>query len=352
MHARIPLFPEQASTLAPSVDLLFFFLIAVSVFFGLLIATLLVVFAIRFRRRAGAPVPRPIHGSTALELFWTIIPFGIGMIIFFWGAMLYFEMARPPDDAHEVFVVGKQWMWKLQHLEGRREINELHVPVGQAIKLTMTSEDVIHSFFVPAFRMKADVIPGRYTTTWFQATKVGEYHLFCSQYCGTEHAGLIGRVVVMEPADYQAWLSQSGPSGMSGAAPAPGTVPGAASASAAAVSAPAAGAALFASLGCITCHQPQPGALGPSLIGLYGSRVKLQDGSEVVADDAYIRESILTPTAKVVAGFQPVMPTFQGQVDEEQILQLIQYIRSLKPASDGAAAGVAEAQPAPAAPAS
>jgi cytochrome c oxidase subunit 2 len=347
MHARIPLFPEQASTMAPAVDMLFFFLIAVSVFFGLLIATLLVTFAIRFRRRAGAGVPQPIHGSTALELVWTIIPFGIGMFIFFWGAVLYFDMARPPDDAHEVFVVGKQWMWKLQHLEGRREINELHVPVGQPIKLTMTSEDVIHSFFVPAFRMKADVIPGRYTTTWFQATRVGEYHLFCSQYCGTEHAGMIGRVVVMEPADYQAWLSQSAPTHI---APAPGAVPGAAQA--VPVSASEAGAALFASLGCITCHQQQPGALGPSLIGLYGSRVKLQDGSEVTADDAYIRESILTPTAKVVAGFQPVMPTFQGQVDEEQIMQLIQYIRSLKPTGDATASGVTAPQPAAAAPAS
>jgi cytochrome c oxidase subunit 2 len=335
---RTLLFPEQASTLAASVDLFYFFLIGVSLFFGLLIATLLVVFAVRFRRRPGDPVPAPIHGSTALELAWTIIPFSLAMVIFFWGALLFFEMARPPDNAHEVFVVGKQWMWKLQHLEGRREINELHVPIGQPVKLTMTSEDVIHSFFVPAFRMKADVVPGRYNTAWFEATKLGEYHLFCAEYCGTEHSGMIGRVVVMEPADYQAWLSQkeatiamtaagaAGPAGQGGA-----------------VSVVAAGETLFTKWACATCHQPQAGALGPSLVGIYGKRVTLQDGRQVVVDDAYLRESILNPTAKVVGGYPPVMPTFQGQLDEEQVLQLIQYIKSLKPAD---APGVAGAEPA------
>ncbi|MFI5280765.1 MAG: cytochrome c oxidase subunit II [Gemmatimonadales bacterium] len=348
MHSKFPLFPEQASTLAAQVDLFYFFLIGVSLFFGTLIAVLLVAFAVRFRRRPGDATPKPIHGSTALELLWTIVPFGLAMIIFVWAAVLYFEMARPPDNAHEVFVVGKQWMWKLQHIEGRREINELHVPVGQAVKLTMTSEDVIHSFFVPAFRMKADVVPGRYTTTWFQATKVGEYHLFCSQYCGTEHSGMIGRIVVMEPADYQGWLSQSAPT--TAAAVAPSGAP--AAAQQASVSPAAAGEALFTQKACATCHQPQGGALGPSLLGIYGKPVKLQDGSEVVADDAYIRESILNPTAKIVAGFQPVMPTFQGQLDEEQIRQLIEYIKSLKPAGGAAAPGLADARPGAADPAS
>jgi len=324
--------------------MLYFFLIGLSLFFGLLIATLLVVFAIRFRRRPGDGIPQPIHGSTPLELVWTIIPFTLGMGIFLWGAWLFFAMSRPPDNAHEVFVVGKQWMWKLQHLEGRREIDELHVPIGQAVKLTMTSEDVIHSFYVPAFRMKADVVPGRYTTAWFQATKVGEYHLFCAEYCGTSHSGMIGRIVVMEPADYQAWLSQTAP----GAAGARG--PGAAQP--ASVSPAAAGEALFNQMGCITCHQAQAGALGPSLIGIYGKPVKLQDGSEVVVDDAYLRESILHPTAKIVAGFQPVMPTFQGQLDEEQVLQLIQYIKSLQPPGTGGAAGVAAAPAGAAEPAS
>ena len=342
MHPKLSLLPDQASTLAPSVDLFYFFLIGVSLFFGLLIATLLIVFAVRFRRRPGAAVPQPIHGSTPLELLWTIIPFSIAMVIFTWGAVLFFRMARPPDNAHEVFVVGKQWMWKLQHLEGRREINELHVPIGQAVKLTMTSEDVIHSFYVPAFRMKADVVPGRYTTAWFEPTRVGEYHLFCAEYCGTEHSGMIGRIVVMEPAEYQAWLSEAGASGMGAAGAAPGAAPAPA----------AAGQALFSQKACNTCHQPQGGALGPSLIGVYGHPVKLQDGSEVIADDAYLRESILNPTAKMVAGFQPVMPTFQGQLDEEQVLQLIQYIKSLKPAAGSGVAGAPAGVEAPATPAS
>ena len=336
MHSKIPLFPEQASTLAAQVDLLYFFLIGVSLFFGVLIATLLVTFAIRYRRRVGDPVPPAIEGFLALELLWTVIPFGLAMMIFFWGAVIYFEMARPPDNAHEVFVVGKQWMWKLQHLEGRREINELHVPIGQPIKLTMTSEDVIHSFYVPAFRMKADVLPGRYTTTWFEATKVGEYHLFCAEYCGTSHAGMIGRIVVMEPAEYQAWLSESGPTVPGGAAPVAGT---------AGVPPAEAGLALFQQFSCVACHQdkPTPAAVGPSLVGLFGKQVTLQDGRQVVADDAYLRESILDPTAKMVSGYLPVMPTFQGQLDEEQIRQLIQYIKSLKPAGETASPGVAAA---------
>ncbi len=331
MHPRLPLFPEQASTLAPHVDLLLFFLIGVSCFFALLIASLLIVFAIRYRR--GAAPPEQIHGSTQLELTWTIVPFVIAMVIFAWGAWVYMEMARPPDNAHEVFVVGRQWMWKLQHLEGRREINELHVPVGQPVKLTMTSEDVIHSFYVPAFRMKWDVLPGRYTTAWFQPTRIGEYHLFCAEYCGTQHSGMIGRIVVMEPAEYQTWLSQTAPTTLMAS--------GGGGAAATNVSPAAAGEALFTQKSCITCHRPQGGALGPSLVGLYGSHVKLQDGSEVVADDAYLRESILRPTAKLVAGFQPVMPTFQGQLDEEQVLQLIQYIKSLGSGPATGGSGVA-----------
>ncbi len=345
MHSKLPLFPDQASTLAAQVDRLTYFLLGVGLFFGVLIAVLLIVFAIRFRRRPGDGAPAPIHGSTSLELLWTIIPFGIAMVIFLWGASVYFEMARPPDNAQEVFVVAKQWMWKLQHLEGRREINELHVPIGQAMKLTMTSEDVIHSFYVPAFRMKADVLPGRYTTTWFEATKVGQYHLFCAEYCGTDHSGMIGRIVVMEPADYQAWLSESGATVVADGI-------GSGSAQPASAAPVAAGEALFTQKACATCHQPQGGALGPSLVGLYGKPVKLQDGSAVVADDAYIRESILNPTAKLVAGFQPVMPTFQGQLNEEQILQLIQYIKSLKAPGDRTGQGIAEVQPGAAQPAS
>jgi len=302
--------------MAPRVDALYFFLISVSGFFAVLIACTLVYFAVRYRRRSDSERPPAIHGSLALELAWSIIPFGIAMFMFFWGANVYVSMAKPPDDAMEVFVVGKQWMWKLQHMEGRREINELHVPVGRAVKLTMTSEDVIHSFFVPAFRMKQDVIPGRYTTTWFQATKPGTYHLFCAEYCGTEHAKMIGRVVVMDPAEYQAWLSGSAPAGAAPAAEPGGTA-----------SMVAAGAELFKKLGCVACHLPAGGGLGPSLVGVIGKTIPLQDGSSVVADESYLRESILNPQAKLHQGFQPIMPTFKGQVNEETLMQLITFIK-------------------------
>jgi len=334
-----PLFPEQASTMAAQVDYLYFFLIAVSVFFCVIIAGTLIGFSIKFRRTAENRVGHRIHGSTGLEVAWSIIPFAITMVIFGWGAWLFFAQARPPDDAHEVFVVGKQWMWKLQHMEGRREINELHVPVGHSVRLTMTSEDVIHSFYIPAFRTKFDVLPGRYTTAWFNATKPGEYHLFCAEYCGTEHSGMIGKVVVMEPVAFQNWLAETPP-----VVPMTGGVTTAA-ADSSAQSPAAAGAALFTQKACATCHQPQGGALGPSLVGVYGSTVTLADGNSVTADDAYVRESILNPTGKIVAGFQPVMPTFQGQLSEEQILQLIQYIKSLK-ATPPAGQGVAQNPPA------
>ena len=308
MHPKLSLFPEQASTLAAQVDLLYFFLIGISLFFGVLIATLLVVFAIRFRRRPGAGIPPVIHGSTPLEIAWSVIPFGLSMIIFLWGAALFFEMARPPDNAHEVFVVGKQWMWKLQHLEGRREINELHVPLGQAVKLTMTSEDVIHSFFVPAFRVKKDAVPGRYQVEWFEATRPGRYHLFCAEYCGTKHSAMIGSVVVMEPAAFQAWLG-GGAAGLSLAA---------------------AGQKLFGDLACATCHRADASGRGPILDGLAGKTVKLANGESLTADEAYIRESIVTPSAKVVEGYQPVMPTYQGLVSEEGLMQLVAYIQTLK----------------------
>ncbi len=305
MFSNLPLFPEQASTMAQRVDALYYFLLSVSGFFAVLIAVLVIVFAVRFRRRSPDERPAPIHGSLGLELFWTLIPFSLAMIMFFWGASVYVSLRRPPADALSVFVVGKQWMWKLQHLEGRREINELHVPTGRAVKLTMTSEDVIHSFFVPAFRVKQDVIPGRYTTAWFEATKTGTYHLFCAEYCGTEHSGMIGHVTVMEPAEYQAWLSGGAGSG----------------------SMASKGASLFEQLGCITCHRGTPDARGPQLAGLFGKPVQLQSGETVIADETYLRESILNPQAKIVAGFQPIMPTFKGLVSEEGIMQLIAYIK-------------------------
>ena len=307
MWSGTPLFPEQASTMAGRVDALYLFLIAVSGFFSLLIAGLIVYFAIKYRRRAPDSVGAPIHGGLLLELTWTIIPLFIAMVIFVWGASVFFAMSRPPDETINVYVVGKQWMWKFQHLDGQREINELHVPVGRPVKLIMTSEDVIHDVFVPAFRVKADVVPGRYTHLWFQPTKPGRYQLFCAEYCGTRHSGMTGQVVVMDPSEYQTWLSGGAPEG----------------------SLASAGAKLFQDLACNTCHRPDAQGRGPVLEGLFGKTVTLQSGETVTVDEAYVRESILQPAAKVAAGFQPIMPTFQGLVTEEQLLELIEYVKSL-----------------------
>jgi cytochrome c oxidase subunit II len=294
--------------MAGKVDALYFFLVAVSAFFVVLIAALVIFFGIRYRRRAHAEVGAKVVPSLSLEIAWTIIPLGLGLVMFGWGAQVYFNQARPPAETLDVYVVGKQWMWKFQHLDGQREINELHVPVGRAVRLTGTSEDVIHSFFVPAFRLKADVIPGRYTTLWFNATKTGRFHLFCAEYCGTKHSGMIGTIVVMEPNEYQAWLAGGAAEG----------------------SLASQGQKAFQDLACITCHRSDAQGRGPVLEGLFGTKVSLNNGQEVVADEAYLRESVLSPSAKVVAGYQAVMPTFQGLVSEEQLLALIEYVKSLK----------------------
>ena len=322
----IPFAPEQASTFAPEVDLFFLFLIGLTVFFTLLVGILAVIFMVRYRRRREDEVPEQIEGAMLLEITWSVIPFIISMFIFAWGAKLYYDMYKEPKDALEIFVTGKQWMWRAQHPDGVREINELHLPAGRRVKLTMTSEDVIHSYFIPAFRTKADVVPGRYTMTWFEPTKPGTYHLFCTEYCGTQHSGMIGKVTVLSQSDYQNWLA----GGTSEGSPAKN------------------GEKLFASLACSTCHQDQNRGRGPTLAGLFGSQVKLDNGTSVLADDAYIRESILNPRAKMVAGYQPIMPTFQGQVSEEQIIQLIAYIKSIGTKQDGQDGTVAAgAAPAP-----
>jgi cytochrome c oxidase subunit 2 len=307
MRTDLPLFPDSASTLSPQVDALYFYLVLVSAFFALLIAVLVIVFAIRYRRRSETEIPPQIEGSLLLEIVWSVIPLGIAMTFFFWGARLYFRMNRPPDDAVHVYVVGKQWMWKIQHADGQREINELHVPVGRPVQLTMTTEDVIHSFFIPAFRMKRDVVPGRYATVWFQATRPGDYHIFCTQYCGTNHAKMVGWVHVLEPIAYQNWVASGGGS----------------------ESLASRGAKLFQQHACNSCHRPDSLARGPNLQGLYGRPVKLADGRTITADESYIRESIVNPAAKIVEGFQPIMPTFQGLIDEDGLLALVAYIRSL-----------------------
>jgi len=306
---KFQLFPEQASTFAAGVDHLTYFLLAVAVFCPLLIFCSIFYLAIRYRRRNDRELPHVQHGGMALEIVWSAIPFGITMVMFTWGASVFFNESRPPDNAMPLYVVAKQWMWKIEHMEGQREINELHIPLGRAVRLTMASEDVIHSFFVPAFRVKQDVVPGKYSTIWFQPTKPGKYDLFCAEFCGTRHSGMIGWVYVMEPQDYQRWLS------------------GGSSEETLSES----GEKLFTNLACSNCHKADGTGRCPSLEGLFGKTVQLANGAKVMADEAYIRESILHPAAKIVAGYQPVMPTFQGLVTEDGVLQLIEYIKSLGP---------------------
>jgi cytochrome c oxidase subunit II len=311
MKEGFPLFPQQASSLAGRVDALYFYLITVSVIFTVVIALSILYFAIKYRRRSESELPRGVEGSLKLEIAWSVIPLVIALSFFFWGASVFFAINRPPNDALEVSVVGKQWMWKFQHADGQREINELHVPVGRAVKLTMTSEDTIHSFYVPVFRIKRDVLPGRVSTMWFEATRTGRFHLFCAEYCGTKHSGMIGWIQVMDPVEFQAWLA--GGSGSESLA--------------------SAGSKLFAQHACNTCHRPDSLARGPNLEGLFGKTVALQDGRTVTADETYIRESIVMPNAKIVAGFQPIMPTFQGLISEEGLLQLVAYVKSLSKAA-------------------
>src|ERR1700734_535147 len=314
MFDNLPLWPERASSMAGQVDAIYIFLLVVCGMVALLVFTCLLYFAARYRSRAGVPAEQ-IDGSTPLELTWSIIPLCVFMVFFAWGALVFFKQRTPPRDATEVYVVAKQWMWKLEHAEGQREINELHVPVGRDVKLIMTSQDVIHSFYIPAFRIKQDVLPGRYTTAWFRATRPGVYHLFCSQYCGTMHSGMIGQVVVMEPAQYQAWPSGGGSSG----------------------SLAASGDSLFQQLGCSTCHRSGSQGRGPNLVGIFGKPVHLEDGRTVMVDENYLRQCILSPGTNIPSGFKPIMPVFQGLVGEEQLTALVAYIKSLTLAPSGAA---------------
>jgi len=309
IFAEIALFPEEASTTARQVDLLFLFLLTVCGAVTLLVALLLVFFAVHYRRRPGAVGnPPETPSSEKLEWFWTLAPLAIFVIFFVWGARVYFNAYRPPDGAATVYVVGKQWMWKFQHPEGQREINTLHVPLGRPIRLLMTSEDVIHSLFIPSFRIHMDLVPDRYSSVWFQATRVGAFHLFCSQYCGTNHAGMTGEVIVMEPADYDRWLHLRAEGSMA-----------------------LEGRKVFLKYRCVSCHSGDGEARAPVLEDLFGRPVVLNDGRVVKADEDYIRESILYPSAKIVAGYDNIMPTFQGEIDQQEIFQLIAWLESLKP---------------------
>ncbi|MDQ2843041.1 MAG: cytochrome c oxidase subunit II [Acidobacteriota bacterium] len=307
--ADLQLFPVAASKQAGPIDSLYWFLTVVSAIMTLLIFAAVVYFAWKYQRRPGVKATQ-IEGSTTLELTWSIAPFLIMLIMFWWGARIYYSAQNPPKDAMEIFVTGKQWMWKIQYPDGMREINALHVAVGQPVKLTMASEDVIHSFSIPAFRVRHDVVPGHYDTLWFTPSKAGHYHLFCTEYCGNQHAGMIGWVDVMEPREYANWAGGGGGGGELATL----------------------GQQLFVQNGCSTCHLLDQQGRCPNLRGLYKKDVLISTGETVVADDSYLRESILEPNAKIVSGFQAdIMPNFKGQLSEENVIQLIAYIKSLSP---------------------
>jgi len=304
---HFPLFPPEASQLAPEWDALFFFLVLMSLVGLTLVVLLIVGFSVLYNQKRH-PKAVQIEGSTLLETTWTIIPLGLFLITFVWGALIYFRVFTPPANAMNIYVVGKQWMWKVEHPGGQHEIDALHVPVGVPIQLTIISQDVFHSFSIPAFRVKREAIPGRYTTEWFEATKVGKYHLFCTQYCGTGHSQMKGWVYVMTPENYRKWL-QGSTSGLSLAQN---------------------GERLFASMSCNACHNTRPNARGPNLVGVYGSKLTLATGETVTADDAYLRQAILDPAQHVTEGYTPIMPTYQGQIGEDGVIALVEYIKNLK----------------------
>ncbi len=312
---NFPLFPEQASSGAWKVDAIFLFELAFLLIMTGLICTLILFFAIRYRRGSKASRANPPKTNLVIEAIWIGLPLILSVVMFVMGAVVFFDIYTPPGDAFTVWVVGKQWMWKVQHPEGKREINELHIPIGRAVKLKMTSEDVIHSFYVPVFRTKQDVLPGRYTETWFKPTKTGKFHLFCAEYCGTNHSAMGGWVTVMAPAEYESWLNSGVESGTSMAKQ---------------------GHDLFVSHHCAGCHGAASKVMAPRLEGVYGGRVPITEGTSkdvrfIEANDRYIRDSILLPRSQVVAGYDPVMPSYQGQIGEDDLLKIIEYIKSIGP---------------------
>lgn len=309
-----PLFPDQASSVAPLVDGLYLFLVAITGAVSLLIWIVIFYFAIKYRRRPDNELAQEQEPPAALEVTWIVIPTLIFIAIFVAGSWVFFRLNRVPSNALEVYATGRQWMWKFQHPTGQREINTLHVPVGRPVKITMASEDVIHSLWFPNFRVKMDVLPNRFRTMWFEATKTGRFHIFCAEYCGTLHSGMIGWVEVMEPTEYQRWLAGGSEESLASQ-----------------------GERLFQKYACHTCHTNTAGARGPVLAGIYMKAIPLASGQSVIADDNYIRESILNPAAKVAAGFQPIMPTFQGQVNEEDLIRLLSYVKSLPGVVQGSA---------------
>ena len=304
---EFPIFPTSASSTAHQTDFLYFALVALTAFFMLIIFAPMLYWIFKYRRGRKVDRRMPKVPSAAIEITWTVLPLAIAMGLFVWSSRVYFDIQRPPAAGMEIMVVGKQWMWKIQHPEGNSEINQLHVPVDRTVKIVLTSQDVIHNFYLPAFRVKKDAIPGRYTTEWFHATKPGVYHIFCGEYCGMDHAKMVGSVVVMKAAEYQDWLTTAAPGETLAER----------------------GGRLFRDLGCSGCHLGSSVARAPRLQGVYGKPVPLQSGEVVMADDKYIRDSIIFPQLQIAASYEPIMPTFDGYLGEDELLQLVAYIRSL-----------------------
>jgi len=303
--------PLAASTGAAT-DYLLLGLVAVSLAVLALVFGLMFFYVVRYRHNSPIDRGAMAEKSFRFEISWTIGTLVIFFGLFIWGSIIYVRLYQPPGDALKIYVVAKQWMWKVEHAGGQREINALHVPTNTSVELIMTSEDVIHDFFVPAFRVKRDVLPGQYETMWFRADRVGTYHLFCSQFCGTAHSNMIGQVVVMPPKDYADWLTTNAGDTLADQ-----------------------GKGLFVRYGCAGCHLGGGTVRAPSLAGLYGSPVPLSDGSTVIADDRYIRDSIMYPKQQVVASFEPVMPSFANVIGEDDLVRLVAYIHSLAAETHG-----------------
>lgn len=307
MHHWIPFWPDTAAVSGVVVNNLYIAELALSGLIMVTVVAMMLRFCVRYRAGSSASRSGRIDKTWHFEIAWTIATLGVFLILFVWGAQVYVWLYQTPHADEEVYVVGKQWMWKVEHAGGQREIDALHVPVDKTIRLVMASEDVIHSFFVPAFRIKHDVVPGTLETIWFKATKTGVFRLECTQYCGLQHATMQGEIVVMTDPDYARWLTSQG----------------------VADSLAQQGADLFRAHGCSGCHGENSTVHAPSLSGLYGTLVHLQDGSVRRADEAYLRDCILNPRSFTVAGYPPIMPDFSGQLDEGEMLKLIEYIKSL-----------------------
>jgi cytochrome c oxidase subunit 2 len=305
-----PVAPPSASNFASEYDLVFYGLVILTVVFTAIVAFFVLLFAIKYKQGTKIDRSRPVHEHLPLELTWSVIPLLLGLVMFFLGAKLFVKMRTPPKDAMEVFVIGKQWMWHIQHSNGVRENNTLHVPIGVPVKLTMISQDVLHAFYIPAFRVQYHVVPGRYTMEWFTATKPGEYHLFCGMYCGTQHSEMVGTVVAMEQKDFARWLANGGNNVQ------PMTME-------------QSGAKAFAARGCANCHTGKDTERAPTLYGLYGRQSRMQDGQVMNVDDAYLRESILNPWNRITAGYINTMPVYADQISEEEVLSLIAYMKSI-----------------------